>query len=115
MQCALFEWARLAQNALPGLDLLAGSLNGVHLSKAQAGKAKAAGMLKGEHDVTLRVARGGYHGLSIELKYGENRPTHAQLDYGRRLTEEGWHVAYLWDWTEARCLITDYLKGRIRK
>lgn len=113
MQCALFTWARLSQKALPGLDLLSASLNGVPLSKAQAGRAKAAGMLAGEHDVKLPVARGGYHGLIIELKAGRNRPTQAQRNYGRRMEEEGWLVAYRWDWRQACELIADYLKGRI--
>ncbi len=89
-------------------------MNGVKLSKAQAGKAKAAGMKKGEHDVTLPVPRGGYTGLSIELKYGKNKPTTDQLEYGENLKSEGWYVAYVWDdWTEAADLIVMYLTGKI--
>lgn len=54
-QCALIEWARIPAVVAqyPGIDLLEGSMNGVKLSKAQAGKAKAAGMLTGAHDVRL--------------------------------------------------------------
>lgn len=115
MQCALFNWASLLSNLYPALRLLRGSLNGVHLSKAQAGKAKAAGMLPGEHDVTLPVPRGGYTGLSIELKFGKNKPTKEQYEYGERLREEGWYVAYCWDWTEAAELIRDYLDGKIER
>lgn len=113
MQQALFTWARLAANLYPGLDLLSCSLNGVKLSKAQAGKAKAAGMLPGEHDVKLPVARGGFNGLSIELKAGRNKPTEDQLWYGSRLVSEGWCVEYLWSWEEAMDLIVAYLAGRV--
>ena len=114
MQCALFNWAELIIKTYPVLRWLRGSLNGVHLTKAQAGKAKAAGMKKGEHDVTLLVPRGGYTGLSIELKYGKNKPTTHQLEYGEYLKSEGWYVAYVWDdWTEAAQLIVNYLNGRI--
>jgi hypothetical protein len=112
MQAALFTWARipsvLAQH--PALALLEGSMNGVRLTAAQAGKAKAAGMLKGSHDIRLPVARGEHIGLSIELKAGKNKPSEEQIDYGIRLTAEGWMVAYVWDdWTEVKAIILGYL------
>lgn len=113
MQAALFNWAELFEKKYPVLRLLRGSLNGVHLSKAQAGKAKAAGMKKGEHDVTLMSPRGGYTGLSIELKCGKNKPTTDQLEYGECLKSEGWFVAYCWEWTEAADLIKRYLEERL--
>lgn len=110
-QCALFTWARnpAVQRQYPALALMSASLNGVKLSKAQAGKAKAAGMLAGEHDVRLPVARGRWIGLSLEMKAGDNRPTKAQLDYGEALEAEGWRVVYAWSWTEARDAIEEYL------
>jgi len=110
-QKALFQWARMPAvvRQLPGIDLLEGSMNGVKLSTAQAGKARAAGMLKGSHDVRLPVARGRWIGLSIELKYGDNVPTAEQLAIGARLEEEGWRVHYVWEWTEAVKIITEFL------
>lgn len=113
MQCALFNWRDLLVRSYPQLKLLRGSMNGVHLSKAQAGKAKAAGVLKGEHDVTLPVRRGGFNGLSIELKAGNNKPTREQLDYGELLESEGWYVSYAWEWTEAADLIVRYLEEKL--
>lgn len=112
-QVALMNWASLFSQTYPALKLLRGSMNGVHLTAAQAGKAKAAGMLKGEHDITLPVARGGYHGLSIELKAGKNKPTKEQLEYGSMLEAEGWKVAYAWDWQEAAGIIQKYLDGKL--
>ncbi len=96
-------------SAYPGIDLLEGSMNGVRLTKAQAGKARAAGMLKGSHDVKLPVARGPYVGLSIEMKFGRNKPTDEQEWYAKRLREEGWRVEFCWDWTEARGIVIEYL------
>lgn len=113
MQCSLFNWASLFSRKYPALRLLRGSMNGVHLTAAQAGKAKAAGLLKGEHDITLPVARGGYHGLSIELKAGKNKPTPEQIEYGERLKEEGWYVTYSWDWQDAADIIQKYLDGKL--
>lgn len=111
MQSALFAWARLAAKAYPGLDLLSCSLNGVKLTAAQAGKAKAAGMLKGEFDIKLPVARGGYHGLIIEMKAGRNKPTTEQIWYGKRMVEEGWKALVCWDWEAAKEEIISYLSS----
>lgn len=111
MQSALFTWARMAAHAHPGLDLLSCSLNGVKLTAAQAGKAKAAGMLKGEFDIKLPVARGGYHGLIIEMKAGRNKPTPEQIWYGKRMVEEGWKALICWDWEAAKDEILSYLSS----
>lgn len=112
-QVSLFNWSELHEKRYPALSLLRGSMNGVHLTKAQAAKAKAAGMKKGEHDVTLPAPRCGYTGLSIELKIGKNKPTKEQIAYGHHLEAEGWLVAYFWEWTEAVDLIKRYLEGKL--
>ena len=112
MQQAVFIWARMPMNVkkYPGLDLLEGTLNGVRLTASQAGKAKAAGMLKGVHDVRLPVARGSFIGLSVELKCGKNKPTKEQLDYGEALKREGWKVLYVWDdWISVKNELVAYL------
>lgn len=116
MQVALFNWAELFMRKYPPLKWMKGSMNGVQLTKAQAGKAKAAGMKKGEHDITLTVSRGGYAGLSIELKSGANKPTKEQLEYGEWLIQQGWRVEYCWDhWDKAAAIIQDYLDGKLVK
>ena len=84
-------------------------MNGIKLTIGQAKKAKAAGMLKGSHDVKLPIARGGYIGLSIELKYGKNRATTDQKEIASLLQKEGHFVIFCWDWEEAKRLIIDYL------
>ena len=80
-QAAFIKWCRLSEKKYPGLDLIHCSLNGVRLTKGQAGKAKAAGMLAGIPDLFLPVVRQIpdsqlsnlsqgyiYHGLFIEMK-----------------------------------------------
>jgi hypothetical protein len=110
-QKALIDWARLPtiQAKYPGIDLLHASLNGVKLTPAQAGKAKASGMLAGVYDLCLPVARGIFHGCYLELKYGKNRLTKDQVWFGNRLASEGWYTACCWSWTEAQELLIDYL------
>lgn len=110
-QCALVTWARLTstQRQYPGIDLLEASLNGVKLTKAQAGKAKASGMLRGALDLNLPVARGQYHGLRLEMKFGRNKLTKDQEWHSQRLREEGWRVECAYDWIAARDMIIFYL------
>lgn len=110
-QIALFDWIRhpATLRKYPELKLASCSLNGVKLSKAQAGKARASGMLAGEHDVRLPVARGGYTCLSVEMKAGDNRPSDKQLEYGELLEAEGGFVRYCWTWIEAKEVIEAYL------
>lgn len=110
-QAALFQWARnpATVKTYPDIDLLEGTLNGVKLTIGQAGKAKAAGMLKGVHDVRLPVARGGFIGLSIEMKFGRNKMTDEQIWYANRLKENGWSVHTAYDWTSARDILVWYL------
>lgn len=112
-QCALFEWARLpaVQKRYPGLDLLCSSLNGVRLTAPQAWKASKSGMLSGEFDVRLPVARGGYHSLTIELKFGKGKPSERQRWYHGRMEEEGVFARFVWSWIEAKNLIIRYLTG----
>jgi len=110
-QQALFQWARnpAIVKTYPDIDLLEGTMNGVKLTIGQAGKAKAAGMLKGVHDVRLPVARGGYFGLSIEMKFGRNKMTDEQIWYANRLTENGWFVHTAYNWQAASFVIEWYL------
>lgn len=110
-QKALFEWARnrAVLTKHPELQLLSASLNGMKLSKATAGKAKAAGMLAGEWDVRLPVARGGFIGLIVEMKAGKNGLTDAQKLYRKGMEFEGHRTAVCYSWIEAKAEIEGYL------
>ena len=110
-QAALFTWARnpavLAKH--PELALMSCSLNGVKLSKSQAGKAKAAGMLAGEWDIRLPVARWDKIGLIIEMKAGRNKLTAEQEAYRTAMEREGHATAVCYTWEAARDKIVHYL------
>jgi len=79
-QAQVVEWARLASRSAkyPMLNMLHCSLNGVKLSKTQAGIAKAQGMLSGVPDLFLPVPKNGFHGLFIEMKSEKGRVTENQ-------------------------------------
>lgn len=111
-QEALFTWARnpAVLKQYPALDLLSSSLNGVRLTPIQAVFAKRGGMLKGEWDIRLPVARGGYIGLAIEMKAGKNKLTAEQKWYRQRLDEEGHFTEVCYDWVTAKDVLVAYLE-----
>jgi hypothetical protein len=116
-QASLFVWARhpLVRKKYPDLDLLFATLNGVHLGKAQAGKAKAAGLLAGVYDVFLPVRRSEYVGLIVEMKFDKGRLSDEQKWFGARMQENGWIAATCWSWTDARDVIVQYLESEKKK
>ena len=67
-QAAIFEWATLMSSQFPELHLLFHIPNGGYRAPATAAKLKAQGVKAGVSDLFLPVARGGFHGLWIELK-----------------------------------------------
>lgn len=110
----LFTWASM-RPAWPELKGLFAIPNGGYLlSKAAAGKLKAAGLKKGYPDIGLDVARGGYHGLRIELKRqrgGSVAPE--QKEWHERLKEQGYCVHVCNGWQQAAAIIIEYLSGRL--
>ncbi len=106
-QVALFQWA--AYDKRPEIQMLFAVPNGGHRHKAVAGKLKAEGVKAGVEDVFLDVARGGYHGLRIEMKAGKNKATPEQRDWMARHNAEGYLAIVCYGWAEARDAIERYL------
>lgn len=110
-QQALFEWAAIQSGAYPDLELLYHIPNGGRRSKAEAGRFKAEGVKSGVPDLCLPVARGGFHGLYIELK----RIKGGKIDPGQEawiaaLTKQGYHAAVCRGWIEASKALIWYLR-----
>lgn len=110
-QCAVIAWARLNETQYPELALLFAVPNGLRTSPRQAVKAKQEGLKRGVPDLCLPVARGGWHGLFIELKHGRNRPSDAQVEWLDALTKQGYLAVACWEFEEATETIAEYLKG----
>lgn len=74
-QTKLFNWVVLARGKYPELDMLYHIPNGGSRNKIEAANLRRQGVRSGVPDLCLPVARGNYHGLYIELKWGNiNRP-----------------------------------------
>lgn len=67
-QQRLFQWARMESGRFPELELLYHIPNEGKRSRATGRRMVAEGLKKGVPDICLPVARGGSHGLYIELK-----------------------------------------------
>lgn len=108
-QRALFEWAALMERRVPELALLLAIPNGGHRHKAVAAKMRAEGQRAGVPDILLPVARRGYHGTWIEMKFGANKQTPAQREWDRRLTAQGYIVEVFHTWHQAAQHLIWYL------
>lgn len=108
-QQALFDWAEYARAKHPELDLLYHIPNGGKRDKLEAVRLKREGVKAGVPDLCLPVARGGYHGLYIELKAGNNRATPLQRQWITALEREGYAAAVCTGWEQAAGVIGDYL------
>ena len=116
-QKALFAWAHLAKATQPELQWLFAVPNGGQRHPAVAAKLKAEGVKRGVPDIGLPVARGGFHGLWIELKFQGNQTakrgtvSKEQQQWIENLALNGYAVAVCYGWREAQLTIERYLKG----
>lgn len=104
----VIKWARDNEKTYPFLWMLHSSLNGVKLSKIQAGKAKASGMLSGVPDLFLPVPRGSFCGLYIEMKSATGRIMPSQSRYLSAVSDFGYSAVVCYSANEAIKTIENY-------
>ena len=114
-QSALFEWAGWMRGKYPVLDLLYHIPNGGSRNEREAANLKRQGVKAGVPDLCLTVARGGYHGLYIEMKYGKNKPSEHQKRWIDALRAQGYVAEVCYGWHQASELITEYLELEVSK
>jgi len=110
-QCALFDWADLAQGEHPELAMLFAIPNGGARHPAVAAQLKAEGVKAGVPDIFLACARGRWHGLFVELKRADrsNHATSAQRAWMEMLRRHGFCAIVAYGFDEARLAIMAYL------
>ena len=108
-QAALFEWAARLSGRHPELGYLYAIPNGGHRHRATAARLKAEGVKAGYPDIGLDVARQGFHGLRIELKFGANKGTPDQRRWHTWLRGQGYSVWECRGWVQARQVVCWYL------
>lgn len=110
-QTALFNWAAWEVTRYPELDLMFAIPNGGKRHPATAVKMKQEGVKPGVPDIFLPVPRGKYHGLFIEMKFGKNKPTEAQLQYIEALKFQGYKAVVCYSAQDAKQVILNYLNS----
>lgn len=77
-------------------------------SLSYAARMKKMGLRSGFPDLLVPLARGGYHGLFIEMKYGKNKTTKEQKEWLERLSAEGYACTVCYNAAEAIKTIESY-------
>lgn len=112
-QQTLVAWARCMEGRWPELRMLYHIPNEGKRSQRTGARLKAEGLKSGVPDICLPVARGGHHGLYIELKRRkDSKVTKEQLEWIADLVAQGYVAAVCRGCDEAISLITRYLTGR---
>lgn len=123
-QAALFTWAEKAKAQLPELaELFAvpnsgGYKGGFKSNIGIAQRAKREGVKAGVEDVMLLVARGGYHGLLIEMKRVNATPSDVkpeQREWHKIHIKRGFMVEVCKGAEEAKAVLISYLSMPVTK
>lgn len=70
----------------------------------------AMGLKSGVPDIIIFEPRNGYHGLAIEMKVGDNKPTAEQKHWLRSLIERGYKAGVCYSAESAIKVVERYLK-----
>ena len=105
----LFRWIAFIKNEYPEAGLLFHIPNGGSRNKIEAANLKRQGVRAGVPDLFLPTARGGFHGLFIEMKFGKNKPTQKQKEWLKELDAQGYAVCVCHGFNEAKDKILKYL------
>lgn len=109
-QIALFKWAFYAQSMYPELKWMFHIPNGGKRRVTEAVRLQQMGVKSGVSDVFLPCARGGYHGLWIEMKSQTGRATANQREFLDAMEKAGYMGEVCYGCEEAITLIKKYLK-----
>lgn len=85
--------------------------NGGSRNTIEAANLKKQGVKAGVPDLFLAIARGGKHGLFIEMKWGKNKATRKQKYYLELLFQNGYQTAICYDFDSFTTIIHQYLFG----
>lgn len=105
------KWTRQpsVRERWPELAMLYHVKNETTGGAAEVAADKAMGVKKGVPDLCLPVARGGYHGLYIEMKTPSGRASDAQRWWVDRLTACGYYAAVCHGYDAAVDILSWYL------
>lgn len=109
MQAACVTWFRCQWPAYAGVFFSVP--NGGRRDKVTGAVLKREGALPGVADLLLLVARGGYHGLCIEMKTRQGRQSPSQRRFEIHVTEQGYRYVVCHSLNEFMKGVNGYLRG----
>lgn len=116
LQIAVFSWASTMEAQYPHLRWLHAVPNGGFRTAKEAVGLQRQGVKAGVLDLALDVARGGFHGLKIELKKPGDKcpkPSKEQVEYMAFCQDQGYFAFVSNDFEEVKRRIVEYLDGKI--
>lgn len=106
----VISWANWHLREYPELKWLHHIPNGGKRNAAEAARFKAQGVKAGVSDLFLPAAHGGYFGLYIEMKYGDNKPTRQQAEFMNDMLFAGYKTKVAYSAEEAIDELRKYLQ-----
>lgn len=115
VQISIMQWALLQKhNGQPLSSYIVHIPNGGDIGAKKGAKLRKMGVKKGYPDLVIDIARGGYHGLRIELKRLKGGTVSSdQKDRQQMLRDEGYCAEVCKGFGETTKLIKRYLAGEI--
>lgn len=112
IQISVIEWADTQFYKGNPLSLyIHHSPNGGFRDAREAARFKAMGTKAGYPDLTIDIAKGGYHGMRLELKRTDNeKESDNQVTRIRLLREEGYHAVVTKGYDATIAAISAYMK-----
>lgn len=107
IQVSCVKWFRLQYRDI-GL-LLWSTPNGSARDLITGKRLKDEGVVAGVADLFLAVARGGYHGLFIEMKTEKGKQSPAQIEFQKRVEAQGYKYVVCRSLDEFMMVINEYL------
>lgn len=114
-QQMIIKWSQQAnvRKTFPELKLMFHIPNERHCDAREGKRLKLMGVKSGVPDLFLPVPKRLYHGLFIELKTTDGKPSDNQLWWQTELTKQGYLSAICYGWEKAVTLIIRYMRGEI--
>jgi hypothetical protein len=107
LQVECVKWFRLAFPKFK--DVFFAIPNGGARNVITAKNLKDEGVLAGIPDLMLAVAKHGFNGLFIEMKYGSNKPSEEQKERIAALKAQNYEVSVCYSFEDFKTIINFYL------
>lgn len=112
LQVAIVDYLKMQYKGA----LYCASLGGQYQKyQSQRVKAKRTGYVAGFPDLFIYEARGGFHGLAIELKVKGNYASESQKKWITKLNERGYLAKVCTGFDQTKQVIDDYFKNKSKK